>query len=199
MPALAVLSTHPSFSFDIVYTPDWDGHRPYAEAAFGFGAHAATTAGMHCATGMTALESTRDYVLHPSRSRGTADWKNVSNAILAFSPGAMQEGCRAMVRNWTQTKLKFSGVPLARNEPSSTDDYELASRRVFAAASCALPLRRPAAMPFRLPRPALPRPALLTARCLCACAPPACHCAATVAYCPLTCIGPERPSRARQA
>lgn len=44
MPALPIAPHHPRFSCDVTYAADWDGHRPFSEAAFGFGAIAPSTA-----------------------------------------------------------------------------------------------------------------------------------------------------------
>ena len=123
MPTLPIPSANRSYTYDAVYTADWDGHRPYAETAFGFqNAHAQALAAMQSKGTLTALHHASK-ILHKHRAPGTD--------ILFLSSG------QYLLSIATVSLMEPTFDAIATDAVSLDRKKKQCSRRLHGLASCA--------------------------------------------------------------
>lgn len=137
MPCLPIPSLHPRFTFSAVYCSDWDGHRPFAEAAFNLPGQPATAASMQA---MLVFQSIHDFV--NSRSKKHTEASRKGESIKWFDMGLFltRWGCAAI------SNTHEAGRRLPKLEATQIRDLLRVEWRVAqSVASCALPctLTRP--------------------------------------------------------
>jgi hypothetical protein len=121
MPCLPIASLHPLFSFDIVYSSDLDGHRPYAEAAFGFGQDSASAAGANCVVSYSCLRGAMD---NAAELKSSDLFLSFGHILGMFTTSALQE-------TWEQMQVLDM-------ESFQNGLHTIESSRLNGLASCAL-------------------------------------------------------------